>query len=291
MKNKFFNFALMLCLIIPCMFVFCGCGPTANFTAQENIKESAQAIVDDIATNLYNNTAVYGTSTQYSVAQIKQKDTDFNYWVKIGAIENFDAVDSITINGTKFTKAQKFELSFGKNNKINDLCYYVDEGDLYVAAPIIAFETVNGTKIKVNDVEFDFNLNTTATAGAIISVAFQDSSNTAETNYNEYNLTFNNANKYLAFEYAEATANDIILTKKVMSGSDNPEKNTVSYGITKTDVAGGKNILGLYPIGWSSSALTQQYVTNFDGAKMDYSFYVNGKVYQAVLNFTINLPA
>lgn len=291
MKNRFLNFALMFCLIIPCIFAFCGCGPVANFTTNTDVQESTQTIIDDIATNLYNNTATYGTSTQYSVAEIKQKKSDFNYYVKVGAVENFDSVNSVTVNGTKFNKTQKFELSFGNQNKINDLCYYVSEGDLYVAAPIIAFETVNGSKIMVNDIEFDFNLNTTASTGAIISVAFQDASNTVTTDGNEYDLSFNNANKFLAFEYAEATANDVILTKKVLSNSGNAEKNTISYGLTKTDAFNTKNVLAFYPIGYSNNALNSQYMTNFNNATMDYSFYVNGKIYSAKLNFIINIAS
>lgn len=290
MKSKFFNFALMFCLMIPCIFVFAGCGPTASFTANEDIKTSTQTIINDIATNIYNNTAVYGTSTSYSVAQIKGKDTDFNYYVKIGSVANFDSVDSLTINGSTFTKTQSFELSVGKNNKINDKCFYVTDNNLFVAAPIIAFETVNASKIKVNDVEFDFNLNTTAEAGTITSVAFEDNTNSCIVEQGAYNLTFNNANKYLKFYYANATANDVILTKKVLSNSQNTNKNgVVNYGLTKTENLGANDTpLGYYPIGWSNS-LTAQHATDYDGATMNYSFYVNGKVYSATLNYIISL--
>jgi hypothetical protein len=281
MKNKIFNFALSLCLMIPCMFIFCGCGPTANFTADNNVKTSTQAIIDDIAANIYNKSAIYGSSTHYSVAEIKEKDSDFQYYVKLGSIENIDVVDSFTLNNTTFNKTQKFELSIGNNNKINDLCYYVKNGELFVAAPIIAFETVNTTKIKINDVEFDFDLANTAETGSIIAFSSQDTiNNTYDVQNEEYYLTLKNANRYFMFEYEGATAGNVVLTKKVISGTTDGSKDAVKYGLTLND--GPNNTLALYPIDY---AATPNPV--FNGSQMDYSFYANGKVFNAKLHISL----
>ena len=107
---------------------------------------------------------------------------------------------------------------------------------------------------------------------------------------NEYDLTFKDARTYLKLYYDGASANDVVLTRKVLSESGNSELNgNINYGLTKVE-AETNNPVGFYPIGYSTNALDETWKTWYDGAIMNYDVYVvGGEIYNVKLNFKIEL--
>ena len=290
--KKIFSFILIACLVVPCAIMFSGCwlnmGSKMSFKANENVLESTNAIISDLTNNIYNASSL-GTSTNYSVADIKEKNANFNYYVEAGTLENAEDVESITIGGTTFINEQTFNLSIGNSNFINDKCYYVEDNKIYVAGPIIAFETVNNSKIKINDSEFDFNLNKTVNESKFTNAEFSSgSTNTIKDQDGSFNIEFKDAKSYLKLYYEGATANDIVLTKKVINNSGNSNINGVAnYGLTKVENE-NNNPVGLYPIGYSKDALTENCYTWYNDATMNYQAYIIDKgIVSTTLNFDI----
>ena len=279
---------LPLCLIIPCALVFTACDKDDDkkptFTVGQNVLTLANDIVDDL-TLIYNNAPA---STTFNLEQLKQnlpsQFSNFKYYVAIGEVDEIDDVNSITL-GSKFTKDQTFKLSLGNNAQLEANAFYEEDDVIYVAAPVIVFETVNLGKIKINENEFEFDLEVEATASNFTNIAFRAgaSSTVTEISDTEYDLNFKKQNEYITLTYEGATANDVVLTKKVIG-------NSVSYGLTTVENLEG-NPLGLYPIGYSTDPLDQSDFDAFDGKSMDYSAYVLNKgVYNVKLNFNIILP-
>ncbi|MBQ8522769.1 MAG: hypothetical protein IJ458_03815 [Clostridia bacterium] len=292
-KNKILSFVLALCLIIPCALVFTACDKDdkdkPTFAVGQNVLTVANDIVSDL-TKIYKSGNVPANQT-FTLTEMKdamaslpipEDVKNFNYYVEIGEVDDIDDVNSITL-ASKFTKNQTFKLSLGNNAHLEAKVFFEDDDKIYVAAPVLVFETVNLGKIKINNNEFDFDLDVEVEASNFTNVEFQDgaTSISSKVSDNEYNLNFKEANRYIKLSYADATANDIVLTKKVIG-------NSINYGLT--DLEG--TVLGLYPIKYSSAALTQEYFDNYNGKTMEYSAYVlNSGVHSVKLNFSITLPS
>lgn len=299
-KKKFFNVMLAGLMIVPCAFAFSACGKKpaasqtgAKFTAAENVSASTDAIVKSLTDNVYNASAL-GSSTKYTVSEMKEKINDFKYYVEIGSVEGIDDVDSLTIGNSTFDDDDTFDLSVGKSNYISDKCFYEEDNKIFVAAPIVAFESVNNKKIKVNESEFDFDLEKTAQNKSFTDAKFSTGSTNAIEKKQDgvYDVEFKDAKTFLKLYFDGAKQEDVVLTKKVVSGSGNADLNgKVSYGLTLVENEANYP-LGFYPIGYSNDALTEAFVTWYDGATMNYQAYViDGGVYSATLNFDIILQA
>lgn len=278
-------------LIIPCACVFVACGQkedgSSRFTANESVAESTQTIINNLTTNYYNATEL-GSSKSFTVEELKDKNNEFNYYVEVGQVENIENVDKISIGESSFDEEDTFKLSIGNNNFISDKAFFKEDNKLFVAAPIIAFETVNNNKIKINNNEYNFDLEKSAQHKQFSKVEFSSGTTNVATKKddNNYELTLKDAKTYLKLFYPNAVANDIVLTRKVVTGSDNASLNgVVNYGLTKVESETG-NPLGLYPIGYSSSALTDNFVTNYNDTIFRYDVYVAGN---GVFGVTFNI--
>lgn len=297
MKNKLLNYALAACLIAPCAMSLTACFnqnmSSEKFTAAQGVLEKTETIIENLTENFYNSSAL-GSSTKYSVEELKANNSDFVYYVEVGSLENIENVDKVTLGGETFDDEQTFDLSIGNSNFISDKCFYSDENKLFVAAPIVAFESVNNAKIKINNSEFDFNLDKTADEANFTNAEFSaGSTNTISKNQdNSYNVEFKDAKSFLKLYYDGAATNDVVLTKKVVSRSGNEELNgKANYGLTKVENETNYP-LALYPIGYSANALTDAFVTWYDNATMNYEAFVFGKgIVKATLNFDIILPS
>lgn len=296
MKKKFISFALLFCLIIPCFFTLAACGnkggkSNAKFTIDEDVLENTETIIEDLKTNYYN-AASLGKEKTYSVDDIKETNENFNYYVEIGTTDGIDKVDSLTIGSNTLKKNDSFKLSIGNANYIEDKCFYADDEKIFVAAPIIAFETVNNSKIKINDNSFDFDLDVSATKKNFTNAEFEAGSTNAVTKHDDYlDLELKDAKTYLKLTYDNASSNDVILTKKVLSGSGKTELNTISYALTKVEPVEGSP-LAVYPIGYSQNALTEEWQTWYDGTTINFEAYVsNGTIYRATFKLDIVLSS
>jgi len=296
MKNKILSFVLALCLIIPCALVFTACGKdkedVPTFTVNQNVLTLANDSVEKL--QMVYNRAPSGTfslaemkatwQTPEYVELIPAELANFSYYIEVGEVDEIDDVNSITL-GSTFTKNQKFKLSLGNNAHLEDKVFYENDDKIYVAAPIIVFETVNLDKIKINNVEFAFDLQVEATATTFTNATFSGAGTVTDgENDGEFNLNITDCtNSYLKLYFEGAEADDIILTKKVC-GDGNP-----NYGLTDL-VQETNNPLGFYPIGWAES-INQTHVDNFNGKTLNYQAYVIGssKLVTGTLNLTVTL--
>lgn len=291
MKRKILSILLVL-LMCPVAVYLSACFTNNNpsFKSSSAVSNDTNVIIENLTTKAYN-ASVLEKSTEYTVAELKEKINDIEYYVEIGSVENIDDIESIMVGSSTFNKGQEFNLSIGNANYIKDKAYYLENNKLFVAAPIIAFEMVNNAKIKINNSEFDLNLDKSAEIKSFSNAQFSAATNQLEkVNNNEYNLTFKDAKTYLKLYYDNAAADDVILTKKVLTNSGDDKVNgTVNYGLTKVENQ-TNNPLGFYPIGYSSNALDENWKTKYDGAKMEYEAYViDGGIYKTRLNFSIEL--
>lgn len=291
MKKKFLSFVLAICFIIPCALCLSACGNKSKLIVKQGVLTNAENIVSDIKTNLYNNASL-GSSTAYSVTEIKEKYSTFNYYVEVGNVEKIDEIKSISFGDIQFKDDQTFNLSIGNANTIVDKCFYKENDNLFIAAPIVYFESVNNKKIKINDNSFDFDLNVTATKDSFTSADFSaGSTNNVVKSEEGYNLTIKDAKTYLKLYFDGANANDVVLTRKVISNSNHAALNgVVNYGLTALENEANYPI-GFYPCGYSNNPLTQVWATWYDGASMNYDVYVIGKkVISTKLTYDIVLP-
>lgn len=263
MKKKILASALASCLLVPAALTFGGCkDATPSFTVGQNILTKTETILDNITNNIYNKL----TPGSYEIYQIQQQpgNAQFQYYVDIGTVSEIDDIESITIGNVTMQEDEEFKLSVGQNAFIKAECFKEEDDRIYVAAPILAFETVNNSTIKINNLTFDFNLNSTETKQNFTSVTGQNSSISIEkVDDSKYNVALENATSYLKFAYPGNTS-DPIITKKVVNNR------LSSYGIMAAE-----NPILLYPCGYSATFSDAQMI-NYDGKDFNYEVYVPG---------------
>lgn len=271
-----------LAVLAFCVMLLSACGDPTKFTVSDKVKTDTDAVVNSLVTDCYNNSDVLGKKTNYTVAQIKAKITNFNYYVEVGTVENVDKVESISFGNLKFTADQEFYLSIGNSNQIVDKAFYVEEGKLYVAAPIVAFEAIENAKIKINDAEFDFDLDVTAKSVKFTNVAFNAGLQSSATKVSdtEYNLSIKSGTEYVGLYYEGAKADDVIITKRILDGQLN------GYGMVKPLNTANGYCSYLYPVGWVED-FSKVNTEKFDGATYDYYVYIIDQ--GAVANVKLNI--
>ena len=156
--KKSLTMLAVLVILVMSVFVLSACGKDAKFEVSSNVKTNTNAVINNLVENVYNNATDLGKKTTYSVAQVQEKIDGFTYYVELGTMSNIDQVNSISFGNLTFKADQTFYLSIGNSNQLLDKIFYVQDNKLYVAAPVVAFEAVENAKIKINNNEFDFDL-------------------------------------------------------------------------------------------------------------------------------------
>lgn len=288
MLKKSLNVFAVLVVLAISVFALSACGkddktkPSPSFETASNVKATTIEIIDDFFERVYNNSSVLGTETTYSVKQIQNKVADFEYYVEVGTIKDINEVKSISLNDTSFTENQTFYLSIGNANQLLDKVYYVEESKLYVAAPVVAFETVDNAKIKINNNEFNFDLDVTTDQINLTNVAFNTGANNTASKVSdtEYNLTIKSGTEYAGLYYDGASTSDTIITKRMLNGELN------GYGIVNP-VNGSNGVCSyFYPVGWVKNPAEINY-KKFNDATFDYSLYIVNQ--QKLANVTLNI--
>ncbi len=288
MLKKSLNVFAVLVVLAISAFALSACGkddepkPSPSFETASNVKATTIEIIDDFFEKVYNNSSDLGTETTYSVEQIQNKVADFEYYVEVGTIKNIDEVKSISLNDTSFTENQTFYLSIGNANQLLDKVYYVEESKLYVAAPVVAFETVDNAKIKINNNEFEFDLDVTTDQINLTNVAFNTGANNTASKVSdtEYNLTIKSGTEYAGLYYDGASTSDTIITKRMLNGV------LSGYGIVNPVNGSNGACSYFYPVGWVENPAKINY-EKFDGATFDYSLYIVNQ--QKLVNVTLNV--
>lgn len=252
-----------------------------------NAMENASAVVDALIEKAYNNESVLGKETNYTVAQLKAKITDAEYYVELGTVEFIGNLNTLKIGEITFASTEEYPMSIGNNNFIVDKAFYVEDGKLYIAAPILVFEAQGNNKIELNGKEFIVNFNQTMSYVAVSELKHRGTGNSVTKvadSVNKYNVTLSDAKSYLEIHYLDSASTDVVVARKYINGK-------VTYGLTAVEnetVDGTQNIhLGLYTVGWYQNFNDVPAENN--GATMIYSFYVVGKGMATVeLNITLN---
>lgn len=288
MLKKSLNVFAVLVVLAISVFALSACGkddktkPSPSFETASNVKATTIEIIDDFFEKVYNNSSELGIETTYSVEQIQNKVADFEYYVEVGTIKNINEVKSISLNDTSFTENQTFYLSIGNANQLLDKVYYVEESKLYVAAPVVAFEAVDNAKIKINNNEFNFDLDVTTDQINLTNVAFNTGANNTarKVSDTEYDLTIKSGTEYAGLYYAGASTSDTIITKRMLNGV------LSGYGIVNP-VNGSNGVCSyFYPVGWVKNP-AEINCEKFDGATYDYSLYIVNQ--QKLANVTLNV--
>ena len=222
-------------------------------------------------------------SRKYTVEELKTIITEFDYYIEIGEVKYIQTISSITLGSTTLEKDQVVSVSLGMNNFVNDKGFIVENNKLYIAAPVLLFETQSNNMLSINGKEFRLNLTSKVKQLAVADVTYGGVGNTAtavDGKYNEYDLVVSTASgsSYLEIYYSNASADDVIVTRKDNDG-------IISYGITSVENKTG-NPLGFYVVGYYSNP--NDIPTKYEGMALNYSFYVVGKGITTII-FNIDL--
>lgn len=272
MKNlKKFLLAVPFAIVMLCAGAFIGCNgkPAADFTSSKNIKSNVDNIVTNLTSNVYNKVGGTWAGNKLTMAEVNEiLEADYNYYVDVGTLNaKFGEVTSIKLGDQTFESDQEVELSVGNNSFIVEKAFYVENNKLFVAAPVIAFETRANSKIVINNKEFSLGLNPFTDSKAVTGVAFKNESDGTVAQVEEsaeYNVQVNAVTSWLKIEFEGAEENDIAITKKVKDGQLN------SYGIVTMDDASTNPHIGFYPV-------TPSQVDGLEPFTFNYSAYVVGK--------------
>lgn len=293
-KTKQFFIALpLLIALVLSSFMFSACGKKQEFTINGTLGTDANTVVNGLIEKVYNATVIKDDKDadenpiyNYTLAEIQELIPGVEFYVKAGTFKNIDKINKISLGGYTFTAGDDTQLSIGNNNFIIDDAFKVDGDKLYIAANIVAFEAVSSDKIKLNDKEFDFRVADRASALNITNVAFRDTTNTVThvaDKTNAYSMNITNGTNSLLIKYEDISADDIILTRKVLNGE------LQGYGLTGLDTVNSESVFMFYPMGWANT--NEKYDTMYEtrnGKTMVYDFYVvdNG-VAKVELNYNI----
>ena len=270
---------IILCISI---ITLTSCGDNGELDVNQNLKLEANAVINNLSQNVYNSSVLentQGTAKFYSVEQIQELIPNFSYYVKLGKINNFNEIKHISFGDQTFDANDKFDLSIGNNNFIQDKYFYISEESIYVSAPIIVFEALNGNKVQINNKSFDIFYENNVDEISFSRIAFENGTTNAveKVDNTEYNLTLSDATTYLQLYYDDAEANDIVITKKTRNNA------LQGYGLTKVENVEGYP-LGYYPVGYSTDF--NDISADINNSSIVYQAYIVGK---GIATVTLNI--
>ena len=156
----FKKFATMFSLALVVMLGGIGlaaCGeksPTIDVSS--TVAADAANIVEVMKTSVINKlTKVNEGSTTnqgtYTVAEAMEEVPEFDeYYVVVGKLNNVESLDTLSFGDITFDKDQEIFLSVGNNKFIKDKVFYVEDGNLLMAAPMFLVESAGKTSVSLN---------------------------------------------------------------------------------------------------------------------------------------------
>jgi len=192
---------------------------------------AAATVAANAATAKASVEALYSTSNTAGATIATPAD----YFVKVATVDNV-AVTKLVAGGTEYAADTKVKVSVGNNAFVEDVAFKVVDGDVYVAATVLAFE---GTNVAIANGAITIS---GATAGNAAPVAVKWSDGTAITaTAGKYAIDYTTGfSKYIFFEIDGATADSKFVTKKVYPDG------TANYGVTPADALAGAYGVGFY---------------------------------------------
>lgn len=257
--------------------------PEPKFVFNETLKDDLNAVLAE--TDKGYNTDKGEVNGIYTAEEFGNLVEGFSFYVPVGKA-TYEAIDNLTIGESFFDSSDTISISMGNSRYIEDYVYLYDDGELFVAAPVFMFETIQKAQLTINGEVYAMEGVPASTETEITDVFWNKGSNSIYEENGVYTAVFNEdtATDFLAFEFAAEA--DHFLTKKTYF-----EGNGIigyNYGYTGADTVGGKNVLGFYPLGWSNTSLPD---VGYDS--IGYSvclFDAEGKVYHKNIQIDISIP-
>ncbi len=293
-KIKKFATGLSLVLILAvCGIGLAACGePTpknASITVSETFKTEAEAVLSTMEKNVLNKLTkvdeINGEADPnkkgtYTVEEAQQEVAAFTtYYVKVGTLSNVDTLESMGFGDITYTAGQTIELSVGNNKYIKDEIYYVEDNDLYMAAPILLVESAGQDKINLNGKAVDFIVSDPVETIKFTDVKFCFET-TNDVSYDDesdvYTCTYREAagKSMIGFYYDGNAQNDLSINRLYKNGELN------SYSIvTNTDIdKDGNYPLTYYLIPWVTSGDVNEIdADRHNNAEFVLNAYIQGK--------------
>ncbi len=261
--------------------------PLAPVTINKTLVADATAAAESIDA-VYN---AYVNAGDKTVEEIKADYPDFNFYVALGSTP-FNP-ELVAMGEWGFVPTDTIRISIGNNTFVNDKVWYYDAESktVYVSVVVLAAEmytTASVVYLQSTSYIYPYVIEGEAPALMKTMPAVYGNGGSEITNYSEqitgYNVdyTLKDGADAVSFSYDGAAADDIIVTKKVITDSEGEE--TVTYGFTRPDAIGDRYGLMYYPK-WGATAFDNGSFT------VDYSFYVldKGTVINTV-NVTVDVP-
>ena len=238
-------------------------GPTPVTPVEPESKEDIDIEVMDEAnyfsTNVYNKK---GTSQSLN----RENDTDIaeNYYVKVASNVPEDAevsIGDVNVNST-------FAFSIGQNSFVRDVPYFIEEGDLYVAIPLIMFE---------GDVRVGNEVIYAGSPSEELTVTEARIHGNGGSTVDGFDAVMRSRTDYILYGIEGAEASDIFITKKdfVDTYDDGTTKHYISYGFSTGDPVGDGYGMGYYPFGWASTVEKWNAFNRY--SDLDYALHIVGK--------------
>ena len=266
--------------------------PLAPVTINKTLVADATAAAESIDA-VYN---AYVNAGEKTVEEIKADYPDFTFYVALGSTP-FNPV-YVDIGGGKYEVTDTVKISIGNNTFVNDKVWYYDAESktVYVSVVVLAAEMYTTSAevcfARVDEVysvleTFLYEIEGDAPALIKTMPAVYGNGGSVITDYGDQGFgysvdyTLKDGADAISFSYDGAAADDIIVTKKVITDSEGEE--TVTYGFTRPDAIGDGYGLKYYPK-WGATAADNGAFT------LKYSFYVldKGTVINT-LNITIDV--
>ena len=260
--------------------------PIAPVTINRTLIADATAAANSIDA-VYN---AYVDAGEKTVDEIKADHPDFNFYVALGSTP-FNP-ELVAMGEWGFVPTDTIRISIGNNTFVNDKVWYYDAESktVYVSVVVLAAEmytTASVVYLQSTSYIYPYVIEGEEPALMKTMPAVYGNGGSEITNYSEqitgYNVdyTLKDGADAVSFSYDGAAADDIIVTKKVITDSEGEE--TVTYGFTRPDAIGDRYGLVYYPK-WGATAADNGAFT------LKYSFYVldKGTVINT-LNITIDV--
>ena len=260
--------------------------PIAPVTINRTLIADATAAAESIDA-VYN---IYANAGDKTVEEIKEEYPDFNFYVALGKTSFLP--NYVAMGEWGFVPTDTIRISIGNNTFVNDNVWYYDQESktVYVSVVVLAAEmytTASVVYLQSTSYIYPYVIEGKAPALMKTMPAVYGNGGSEITNYSEqitgYNVdyTLKDGADAVSFSYDGAAADDIIVTKKVITDSEGEE--TVTYGFTRPDAIGDRYGLVYYPK-WGATAADNGAFT------LKYSFYVldKGTVINT-LNITIDV--
>lgn len=274
-------------------FMLTGCGKPAELNLSKDLQSKANAVVNNLVTNVYNAESLKGDKDlageekyNYTFNEIKSVIPSAEFYVEVGTFKNIKKLEKISVGQYTFKAGEDVKISIGNSNFIKDDAFMVKGDKLLVSANIIAFEASSAKTIKLNDAEFDLNIQNEDKTVSVTNIGFRVGKNSIEeskTEENTYNLTIVNGTDPLLIDYDGKESTDVIFTRKVVDGV------LTGYGVTGLDTVNAEKFLMFYPMGWANNETLYNEVRDAkNGKTLAYEFYVANKGI-AKVNFVYNI--